>query len=195
MSRKKSLVLLITTSICFICFIFFYYKNIFTTLGFEISNVHWDSWIALLNVNVVVLLYVITYIKMDKRTVERENNKKEASRLMIVDCYNECLKFMDYLNQEVVEKYILPKIDFNSSKNIIIDNLQNSPFINQNVIVEFMKDGQISKKQIESYYKIKHKFNEYINARIVFFDQPKLYVQLGSELKDILTAEKRNLDQ
>ena len=45
-----------------------------------------------------------------------------------------------------------------------------APFENENIIMDLVKDGQITKKQIEEYFNIKSMFSKYITMRITFFD-------------------------
>ena len=52
----------------------------------------------------------MTYKILNKRTIEREKNKNEISILIMKQCYQECIKYMELLDQETVEKYIVPKI-------------------------------------------------------------------------------------
>lgn len=172
------------------------YINLPSLLGFEMSNINWDFCMGIFNIIVVIVLYSITYKKLDKRTIEREKNKNEISSLLIKECYHECIEYIALLNQETIEKYIVPKIDFNNTtnKNMIIGNLQNSPFVNENIIMDLVKDGQITKKQIDGYFKVKKKYRQYINMRIIFFDCPNLYEPLKTDLCNLINIENKKLD-
>lgn len=160
-----------------------------TLCGIDMSNINLDFWVQTVNVIVVIMLYLFTYKILDERTVQRENNKKEISMLLINDCYKECKKYLELLDQETVEKYIVPKIDFNSTDNMLIRNLQNAPYANENVILDLVKDGQVTKQQIDCYLKIKEKFQQYITTRITFFDAEKIYGPLKHELCDMINKE------
>lgn len=175
--------------------VFFDYMNLPSLLGFEMSNLNWDFCMGLINAAVVIVLYFITYKILDERTVQREENKKETSMLLIKDCYRECLDYVQLLNQETVEKYIVPKIDFNSTnQNAIIYNLQNTPFSNEAIIWDLIKDGQIGKNRIEEYLKIKRKFQQYVNMRIIFFDSAQHYEPLKVELCNTINSEMEKID-
>jgi hypothetical protein len=175
--------------------VIFDYINLPSLLGFEMSNINWDFCMGILNIIVVIVLYLITFRTLDARTIEREINKKEVSILLIEQCYQEILDYIDWLNQETVEKIIVPKIDFNSTNNKILDNLQNSPFQNEEIIIDLAKDGQITKNLLETYLKFKVKYRKYLNMRITFYDAPHYYEPLKHDLCDAIKAEIRTLDK
>ncbi len=95
------------------------YMNFPTFLRFGLSNINIDFCMGILNTGVIIILYLITYKVLDERTVQRENNKKEISVLLIKECYLECISYLKILNQEAVEKYIVPKVDFDAVENRI----------------------------------------------------------------------------
>ena len=127
-------------------------------------------------------MYVITYKLLDKRAVKKEKNKKDISILLIKDCYEECYSYIKMLNEVNVEKYIVPKIDFDSTNPKLIVNLQNAPFDNEDIIMDLVKDGQITRQQIEGYFNVKRKFRQYVNMRIITFDAPHIYMPLKERL-------------
>lgn len=179
--------------ILIISLIIFDYINLPSLLGLNMFNINWDFCMGILNIVVVIMLYVITYKTLDKRTIEREKNKKEISILLINECYQECIKYVELLSQETVEKYIVPKIDFNSTDNKIICNLKDSPFANENIIIDLVNDGQITKQRIEKYFKIKGIFSQYITMRITFFDKSDFYEPLKNQLFREINIEIKNL--
>lgn len=168
----------------------FDYVNLPTLLGMNISNINWDFYMSFLNVLAIIAMYIITYKLLDKRAIKKEKNKKDISILLIKDCYEECYSYIKMLNEENVEKYIRPKIDFNSTNSKQIVNLQNAPFDNESIIMDLVKDGQITHQQIEGYFNVKRKFRQYINMRIITFDAPHIYLPLKEELLKVLDNEK-----
>jgi hypothetical protein len=171
------------------------YINIPSFLGLRMSNINWDFCMGFLNITVVIILYLITFRTLDARSIEREINKKEVSILLIKQCYQEILDYIDWLNQETVEKIIVPKMDFNSTNNKILDNLQNSPFQNEDIIIDLVKDGQITKNLLEGYLKLKVKYRKYLNMRITFYDAPHYYELLKTDLCDAIKTEIRTIDK
>ena len=181
------------TIILIISLIIFDYMNLPSLLGLNMSNINWNFCMGILNIVVVIMLYVITYKKLDKRTIEREKNKKEISILLINECYQQCIKHVELLSEETIEKYIVPKIDFNSTDNKLIRNLADSPFVNENIIMDLVKDGQIAKQRIEKYFEIKGAFSQYITMRITFFDKSDYYEPIKKQLFHKINIEIRNL--
>ena len=186
---KKKYILFGMTAIASL--IFLDYINLPSLLGFEISNLKLDFWFGTVNIVVILALYVITYKKLDNKTISREKNKFEISILLMQECYRECMRYVGYLSQETVEKYIVPKTDFNdtNNKNSIIDNIQNSPYINESNIMDLVKDGQITKAQIEGYFRVKESYRKYISMRIIFFDAPHIYEPLKTDLINVINNE------
>ena len=44
-----------------------------------------------------------------------------------------------------------------------------SPFLNEDIIMDLMNDGQLTKTQIEGYFKVKEKYRQYIIMIIIIF--------------------------
>ena len=163
-------------------------------MGLKMSNMNWNFYIGILNIIAVLVMYVITYKTLDKRAIKREKNKCEISILLIKDCYKECQSYINLLNKETVEKYIVPKIDFDSTEHKIINNLINAPFENENIIMDLVKDGQIDKSQIVGYFDVKKIFRQYVNMRIIAFDGPHIYEPLKAELSHLIDSEIEKID-
>ena len=168
------------------------YENVPTLLGLNISNINWNFW----NTISVIIIFIVTYILLNTREIEiqereiiREKNKQDISLLILINCYEECKKYINMISDEIVNKYIIPKIDFNAKKSIIITNIQNAPIDNDNVVIDLLKDGQLSKEQVSNYFVIKDKFKQYINFRIIFYDCPNEYNYLKEELLGLLNTE------
>ncbi len=170
------------------------YANVPTLLGLDISGINWDFYMGALNIISVVAVFIITFKTLNNKQIIREKNKYDISLLLLRNCYKECRNYIQILNKENVEKYIVPKIDFNSINPKIISNLQNAPFDNENIIMDLVKDGQLSQDQISGYFNVKCKFGEYVNIRITFFDAPCKYNPLKKELSDLLDKEAKKID-
>lgn len=189
--KKISLIFII---VCIILLILDYI-NLPNLMGFNMSNINWNFFMGMINIIIVIVLYLITFITLDQRTVQREDNKNEISILLMKHCYQECIEYAELLDQKVVEKYIVPKMDFNSTDNTIINNLRNAPFINETIIMDLVKDGQVETKHIEEYLKIKGRYQSYITMRITFYDNEQYYQPVEYDLYNLINNEVDNLDQ
>ena len=172
------------------------YINLPTILGLNVSNINWDFYMGLLNIIAVLVVFVITFqtlnqreMKIHEKEIEREKNKYNISLLLLQSCYVGCLDYMNFLNKENVDNYIVPKIDGNSTNPPIISNLQNAPFENEEYFMDFVKDGQITNRQITGYLQVKTRFRQYVNMRIIFYDAPHIYEPLEAELLRLLDIE------
>lgn len=161
-----------------------------TFLGLKISNMNWDFYMGILNVFSVVILYVITYILLDQREIKRDRNKNEIATLLIRKSYDQCIFYINnMLTEDMINNYIVPKMDFNSTDNPIMMYLKSAPFENENHIMDLVKDGQITKKKLEDYFNVKDKFSSYVFMRITFFDAPEKCSDLKIELLDLIRVE------
>ena len=196
--KKTILVfLLLTTGITILD-----YANIPSLMGLNMSNINWDFYMGALNVIAVIIIFIITFETLNRREIEineqemaREKNKYDISFMLLKSCYEECISYINLLNDELVEKYIIPKVDFNSSESKIVNNLQTAPFINENIILELVKDGQITENVVAGYFNIKRRYREYVNVRITLFDAPQVYTPLKTKLTTLLNDEIKMVTQ
>lgn len=124
----------------------FDYINLPTLLGMNMANINWDFYMDFINVGSVLIIFAITYqtlnkreVKIHEKEIEREKNKCNISLLLLENCYDECLNYIEILNEEIVDNYVVPKIDFDSTNPKIIRNLQNTPFENEVYLMDFVK--------------------------------------------------------
>lgn len=76
MKRYMTLIFAISYFLISIILVFLDYFNVFSTLGFRMGNINWDFTGMVITNVIVVLLFVITYETLDKRSAEKENNKR-----------------------------------------------------------------------------------------------------------------------
>lgn len=174
------------------------YFNLPTLLGLNMTNINWSFYMGVLDVTPVLLVFIITYntldnmeIRLHENEILKENNKKDIVQSILDDCYRECDFYVkNVLNDKTVKELIVPKINFDSKNNKIINNLQNAPFYNECIILDFIKDGQLTNKQASKYFSLKNNYSKYVNMRIIFFDCPQYYVEqqdkLMNNLKELL---------
>lgn len=169
------------------------YLNIPSVLGYNVDNMNWAFSLGIFANIIVVTLYVITYETLDKHTSEKEANKNKISEYLILQCYEQCLWWLSNLSDNVVEKHIVPEMDFNSTENKVVTNILNAPFQNENAIMNLINDGQVSLHSVQGYFKVKQLFSQYVTIRITFFDAPHLFDSVAFELDKVVKEEIRNL--
>ena len=73
-------------------------------------------------------------------------------------------------NKYVVKQYVVPKVDFNSTNDIMINSFKNNPFSLSNTILELSINGFITKEELNQYLFIKQEYQYLADAKITFFD-------------------------
>lgn len=150
----------------------------FNVMYFISKNLNFDFLNIFINALVIIFMFIITYILIDRKTLKNqekiENNKKGILLLLLEKTYNECRNQIDVLDeQEMVEKYLIPKINFNSVDNPFIKNIKSKPFEYEDKIISLFSDGVLDKKYFKEYMNVKDLFELYIGWRITFFDAEK----------------------
>lgn len=190
-------IILVVFLIASCCLMYTDYLNIPSALGFEINNINWNIWLTILTNTVVVILYFITYETLNRRSAEKESNKKAISEHLMQKNYEQCLWYLKALSDNVVENYIVPKMDFDGGpdENKVVINLRNAPFQNENIIMDLVNDGQVPLQLIQGYFKVKELFSRYVTIRTTFFDVPHLYNPIAEELCQVVKEETETISQ
>ncbi len=170
------------------------FGNITMKLNFDFLNIF-------INALVIVFMFIITYLLIERKTFDNEEkiekNKRGMLLLLLEKVCDECLSQIKMLDeQEMVEKYLIPKINFNSTDNIIIENIKSKPFEYENRIINLFSDGILDKKYFKNYMNIKDCFESYVQWRITLFDAKKsgrsdLVELVSSKKTEILNAVKK----
>lgn len=166
------------------------FSNIFSIV---FSKLNWTFLEIIINNVILIMIFVITYFLIDKRNMdkneEKMNNQEYVLKQLLIETYTECRKTIELLdNNEVLSKYIVPKVDFNKTDfdNFIVTNLKDSPFKNENIILELFKEGILLTVYLCNYLRIKKEYQSYISIRIAFFESEELTksrrLNLGQDL-------------
>lgn len=178
------------------CLAYADYLNIPSALGFKSDNINWDISSEIWTNIVVVVLYFITYETLNKRSAEKEINKKTISKYLIKKSYEQCLWYLNTLSDDMVKKYIIPKMNFDggANENSVVTNLKNAPFENEDAIRNLVNDGQVPLQSIQGYFRVKQLFSQYITTRTTLFDAPHLFNPIAVELRKAIKEETGNID-
>ena len=151
---------------------------------------------------ILLFIFIMTYILVDSSKVQKEeketNNQRQAIKILLKITYSNCQATLKMLSDtDFVEKYVVPKADFYSLKDEFIERQKELPFEYHEIIMEFMKKGNIDYSLFESYLEIKSLFGSYLNMRITFFDIDKYRGKNRKidELNVLLTNDKNKLDK
>lgn len=176
MKKKVHLTILKYALMPFFVMIVVDYFNLPTYVGLKMSNINNDVFGVAFNAFVVIALYVITYVVLDKRQIEKDENAKSTANILMLSTYQQCKNLIEMVdNQQVLEDNIVPKIDFNKINldNRVMTNLQNNPFTEHTHILELAENGAIVSTDLIIYLKIMELYKSFVSMRITFFDIDK----------------------
>jgi len=177
-SILKILITIFISLILILITILMDFFNLFSTISCKLNSSFLE---IIINNIIIIMIFIITYFLIDKRNMKKEEEKKKNQeyvlKQLLVETYTECKKTIKLLdNNEILSKYIVPKVDFNKTDfdNVVVTNLKNSPFKNENTILDLFKEGIFSTIHLHNYFRIKSEYQGYIFIRITFFDREEL---------------------
>ena len=170
------------------------YFNIPTLLGVNTRAINYSVFGTVFNASVVIALYIITYLHIDRRQIKKDHNAKMVACVLLKSSYKKCIDNIELLGkQEVLEELIIPKVDFNITDNDdpVSSNLKDYPFSEYQSILDLSINGILSGADIQKYTEIMDKYRNYVSFRITFYDIEKSTNPMHEELKNSIN-EKRN---
>ena len=198
MKKKNRLSLLMYLFIPTVVVIVLDYFNLPSILGFKMSNVNYTLIDTVLNVSVVISLYIITFFLIDKRQIRKDDNAKGTADILMLSAYNQCKELSKIVDtQSWLERYIVPKIDFNKTDldNRVILNLQNNPFAEHSHILLLAENGAISRGDLMKYLEIMELYKSFISLRITFYDINDATTDKQKEFRSKIINDKNELDK
>lgn len=193
--KKKTLKFIIPFIISFVVYLILDYVNLLTILGIKPANINFELFGILFDTLVVISLFVISFFYIDNRQNEKDANARDTVDVLLSKTYAECLSNLKFLdNKEVVQKYIIPKIDGDKmdSENKVINNLQTLPFESFDTIMDLAKNGYVDKEKLSQYLDIKKDYQHLISVKITFYDLVKPENADQKEMYDDI--QKRDID-
>ena len=167
------------------------YLNLPTLLNIYIDNINSNLLDVFINSIIVIILYLITYLTIDKRTIEKSKNKKDIYKQILINMYSECIQTLNLIHDENILNKIIKQVDGNAPiiENKIVNNLMNLPFENKDTILDFAKSGEIDVNTFQRFLNIQSDYRKYINMLIICFDRQEYIETLKVELLKKLNKE------
>lgn len=167
------------------------YLNLPTLLNIYIDNINSNLLDVFINSIIVIILYLITYLTIDKRTIEKSKNKKDIYKQILINMYSECIQTLNLIHDENILNKIIKQVDGNAPiiENKIVNNLMNLPFENKDTILDFAKSGEIDVNTFQKFLNIQSDYRKYINMLIICFDRQEYIETLKVELLKKLYKE------
>ena len=171
------------------------YLNLPTLLNIYIDNINSNLLDIFINSIIVIILYLITYLTIDKRTIEKSKNKKDVYKQILINMYSECIQTLNLIHDENILNKIIKQVDGNAPiiENKIVNNLMNLPFENKDTILDFAKSGEIDVNTFQRFLNIQSDYRKYINMLIICFDRQEYIEKLKVELLKKLNKEVKLL--
>ena len=198
MKNKKDMVLLKVVCIFLISTIVVLILDYFNIFNFITKNLNFDFLNIFINSIIVIFIFVITYILVEQKSFDIQKNieqkKIKVLVTLILRMYYKCIENINLLqNQELLEKYIIPKCDFNSTNDPFVNNFKNYPFDFENRVIDLMQTGIMDVEYLDNYLIIKDLYRKYIDMRITFFDIKNSNIKDRDELLNLIDVDKNDL--
>ena len=167
------------------------YAIIYNDNSFKIDNINSNLLDIFINSIIVIILYLITYLTIDKRTIEKSKNKKDVYKQILINMYSECIQTLNLIHDENILNKIIKQVDGNAPiiENKIVNNLMNLPFENKDTILDFAKSGEIDVNTFQRFLNIQSDYRKYINMLIICFNRQEYIETLKVELLKKLNKE------
>ena len=167
------------------------YAILYNDNSFKIDNINSNLLDIFINSIIVIILYLITYLTIDKRTIEKSKNKKDVYKQILINMYSECIQTLNLIHDENILNKIIKQVDGNAPiiENKIVNNLMNLPFENKDTILDFAKSGEIDVNTFQRFLNIQSDYRKYINMLIICFDRQEYIETLKVKLLKKLNKE------
>ena len=146
--------------------------NVPSRIGFPIENVNWDAAGVLCGNLIVVALFVITYQVLDKRSVQKEHNRRKVAVYMLQSTLEACISQIKGLKDPDVMKGILERIDLDKmdADDPNYRRLLTTPFADHEYIISFASEGVISEKEFSAYNRMRERYRFVVVCYVFFYD-------------------------
>jgi len=185
---KKHILILI---ICIIGYLTLDYLNIPTLLNLRIYNINNDFLSIFINSIIVIFLYIITYLTIDKKSIEKSKNIEDIYKQILINMYNDCIETINLCCDDYILKKIVEKVDGNTPmiENKLVNNLIKTPFESKQIILDFAKNGDISVNTLQNFLVIETDYRKYINMLILCYDRKDYIEPLKIDLLKKINTE------
>ena len=143
-----------------------------------------DYW----NIYVVIFLFIVGYYLIDKKSLDKENNKKALLEYFIKDTYERCLNMLNLIERNIktVNKLFNYKITKDEKSKLQDFNIYKDVYKHEEHIYELLKEGVGDKKTIEEYFNIYSKYMKFVWWLANYNDNTEEGEKLIKDLKEIL---------
>lgn len=164
------------------------YLNLLTLLDIHIDNLNTDLLNIVINSIIVITLYLVTYLTLDRRSIQISKNKVEIYKQILINMYKDCVDTINLFSQPKILNNIIKDLDFDAplNRNEKFSRLIVSPFENKDIIFDLAKSGEIDVETFQKFLTIQTEYRKYITTLIVFYDRTEEVMILKVKLLKLL---------
>lgn len=180
-AKKKIIISIIITLICFLAYIVVDYCDLPSKMGINTQNINHDVLSILVDLLSIVFsigtafaVFCITYQYVDRYTIDSQKNQRGVAVLLLDKTYKDCKLYIDSLDSIALEK-LVKRTDFDKyyNQNSPAHDYAMIPFDQENTIIGFASNGVVTKNEIKDYYTIKEGMLSHVTTSVIFFDHPE----------------------
>ena len=151
-------------------YLFLDYFNLFSIIGISSKNINVEALGIILPTVVTFCIFGLTYYLVDSWNINKHSNQRDVAKLLISETFDECIRCLEFLQDPRITEYLAKKQDSeHSADNKIINNYDAIPFENESTLIHFAKEGVLSDRQLELYYKAKSIYRKQVAASIILY--------------------------
>lgn len=132
-------------------------NDIPSRMGIPVHLINWDAAGVVGGNLIVVALFAITYIALDKRSIQKEHNRHRVAIYLIHQAIVLCKSQLPLLKNDVFMSSLVDDInpDQSINENPPTHRLLSMPFEDHEAIITFAAEGVISEEELKAYYMVK----------------------------------------
>ncbi len=193
-NTKKYLSIVIILSLAYIIVD---YLNIPTLLNIHIDNINTNLLDIFINSMIVITLYLITYLILDKRAIQISKNKVKLYKQILINMYKDCIDTINLFSQPKIFNNIINDLDFDAPmiENKKIHNFISLPFENKDILLDLAKNGEIDVETFQKFLTVQTEYRKYIETSIVLYDRVDELMPLKIDLLKLLEKNINELGE
>lgn len=170
--RKKVGAIIIAFIFLSFCLCIADYFNVPSLLGIDVPSINWDFTSMLIGNVIVIILYLITFVLIDRSNIKRSENQERNVHIILTKIYSHCKEFIELLDNKDTAKMAAKKCNFDvpNFQDPVMVKYQDLPFELEQYVLDASHNGILSEEEFQTYISIRKRYKSYITNKITFFD-------------------------
>lgn len=173
------------------------YFNVFSRLGVDVTNLNLEFLSFVIGNGVVILLFIIAYVLVDRRSIDKEKNKRKTALIILKGIYEHAVEVVELFADDEAREAAAKKCDFDKviSQDPMQSFYRNLPFAEYDTtIIAYAQEGVLDAKELTTYLDVKKKYGSYINLSFLFLE-PELHISLNQRKNVLLSILTENISK